>query len=194
MKKKKEEIIENNAKCIAAIESRKRELDEMIRNVSDHTPEVTETIDENVKTMDGFLTNLEDIRKSNTTTYENVREKLESVAEIERCFQMILTNESNFEYYEFSGNSDLQKLKLTEKRDDSISEQTDDTDKTIEVDSKDADKHFSEKEDKANKVSERETDDDYVPKRRKGRKRRVIWEESDSDTSAEEPRLKKMRK
>ena len=109
--KKREPITEINAACIAAIESRRRELDDMIWKVTDHTPEVTETIDEHVKTMDGFLTNLEDLRKCETTTYDNVLEKLESVADIDRCFQMILSNENSFEYYEYSGNSKLQKLK-----------------------------------------------------------------------------------
>ena len=163
--KKKEQITEYKAKCIAAIESRKRELEDMIRKVSDYTPEVTETIDENVKTMDGFLTNLEDIRKSNTTTYGNVQEKLESVAEIERCFQMIVTNEGNFEYFVFCGNGDLRKLKLVEKRgdgSDDISDHNDDINETSGEEGEEDDKRIEDVREDSNdtdKTSEEESEE-----------------------------------
>ena len=182
---KRKLITENNATCIAAIESRRRELDEMIRKVTDHTPEVTETIDENVKTMDGFLSNLDDIKKSETTTYENVLEKLESIAEIDRCFQIILSNENNFEYYEYSGNNELRKLEITDSAHNDKSELEDDSLKTSESsksedDSKNsASEDVSETEGSADRTDEQESDDGYVQlvRRSTRRKRPVTYTE-----------------
>ena len=199
--KKRELITENNAACIAAIESRRRELDDMIWKVTDHTPEVTETIDEHVKTMDGFLTNLEDLKKCETTTYDNVLEKLESVAEIDRCFQMILSNENNFEYYEYSGNNELQKLKIDNVGDDK-SEQEDDSRKTrsesseSEDDSKDGGSEgVTEEEGSADRIGEQESDEGYFAFVRRT-KRRVSYKENDTetDTDPEEPWSKKFQK
>ena len=201
--KKREQIAENNTTCIAAIESRRRELDDMIRKVTDHTPEVTETINENVKTMDGFLTNLEDIRKSETTTYESVREKLESVEEIDRCFQIILSNENNFEYYEYNGNNELRKLKLTDNAGDDESEQEDDSPKTSESSKSEDDIEDSESEDVGEKegsvdrICKQESDEGYIPFVRRSirTKRQVRYkEESDPDTDTEEAWLKKFLK
>ena len=163
---KKEQVAEKNAKCIAAIKSRRRELDAMIRTVSDHTPKVAKTVDENVKTMDVFLTNLEDIRTSETTTYENVRGKLESIAEIERRFQLytVLSNDNNFEYYEYSGNSDLQKLKLSDNENDGESEP--DNDKTreeeSEVNKNNRSADVSEEEESADEIKEEESEEDAL--------------------------------
>ena len=204
--KKRELITENNAACIAAIESRRRELDDMIRKVTDHTPGVTETIDENVKTMDGFVTNLEDIRKSETTTYESVREKLELVEEIDRCFQIILSNENNFGYYESSGNNELQKLKLTDNTGDDKSEQEDDSRKTRSESSKSEDDSQNsgsegviEKEGSADRISEQESDEDYDPfvRRFNPKKHQVRYKEeldTETDTDIEELWLKKIQK
>ena len=206
--KKRELITENNAACIAAIESRRRELDDMIRKVTDHTPEVTETIDENVKTMDGFLTNLEDLRKSETTTYENVREKLESVAEISRCFQMILSDENNFEFYDYNGNNELRKLKLTDNAGDDKSEQEGDSRKTRSESSKSEDDSQNsgsegviEKEGSVDRISEQESDEDYDPfvRRFNSKKRQVRYKEeldtdTETDTDIEDPWLKKIQK
>ena len=111
--KMKEQVADNNAKCIAALEARKieicTELDDMIQKVS----EVKDTVDENVKTMDKFLEDLEKIGKCETSTYENIRHKMEMAAEIERDYQTILSKETKIQFYRYNRINGHGRIKLT---------------------------------------------------------------------------------
>ena len=110
--KMKRQVAENNAKCIAALQARKAEicteLDDMIQKVS----QVKYTVDENVKTMDKFLEDLEQIGKCETSTYENIRRKMEMAAEIERDYQTILSKQNKIQFYRYNRINGHGRLKM----------------------------------------------------------------------------------
>ena len=114
----KEQVTVNNAKCKEEIEARKAEIcavfDEMIQKAS----KVNDTIDENVKTMDRFLEDLEKIGKCETSSYEDIPWKMEMAAEIERDYQTILSNENKIQFYRYKRNNGHGHLKLTSRSDE----------------------------------------------------------------------------
>ena len=111
----KGQLTVNNAKCKEEIEARKAEIcavfDEMIQKAS----KMNDTIDENVKTMDRFLEDLEKIGKCETSSYEDIRWKMEMAAEIERDYQTILSNENKIQFYRYKRNNGHGRLKLTSR-------------------------------------------------------------------------------
>ena len=110
--KMKELVLNNNEKCIASIEARKKEMftefDAMIKKVSDFTPEIIQTIE----TFEDFLKTLKEMG-SCQMSYEEILVDLKSAANIRRSYKNILSKKSSIQYYKYSKNNALGEVKLT---------------------------------------------------------------------------------